>query len=132
MPTKRPTTKWKFAIGTTSFVPGSKLHYLILDIDSKIDSELLNALWHIVHNFKRCSIYIQPTRHGYHVFTNIKSSWRTTLREIKRIPNVDQVWINIGEQRGYFFLADKAHVRLPWKVRRMILRWEKKAERHQS
>jgi hypothetical protein len=132
MATKRPKTKWKFAIGTTSFVPDSKLHYLIVDIDTKDENKIVNAVWHLIYRFPRCSIYIQPTRHGYHLFTNIKLSWMDLRRKIRKIPFVDLTWIGIGESRGYFFLADKGHVRLSWKVRRMILRWEKNMKPRQN
>jgi hypothetical protein len=132
MATKRPKTKWRFAIGTTSLVPGSKLHYLIVDIDSKYNGEIVNLLWYIIQNFPRCSIYIQATRHGYHLFTNVKMHWRTLRRELRRMPNVDPSWITIGERRGYFFLADKKPVRLSWPVKRMTLRWEKNMGRRKN
>lgn len=113
------TDKWRFAIGTTSRVPGSRAHYLIADFDEKNNMRM----WALVH---ACTEYginyrLQETRRGYHLYTNLQMSFsrlRATLRRLR----ADSAWIEIGSNRGYYFLADKNRIRFTWKVEHMMLR----------
>ena len=109
--------KWKFAIGTTSRVPGTKgLHYLILDIDTKKHPQpLLIKLLAI-----GAGVRATPTEHGWHIYTN----FIVTLADFCTLAEecgADPSWISIGMKRGYFFLADKESVNLEWPVERMLI-----------
>lgn len=109
--------KWRFAVGTTSRVPGAKgLHYLILDIDDKQHpANLLAELWEIGFRTK-----VQPTENGWHIFTdaifNLDGCGALALR-----CGADIKWVELAMKRGYFFLADKKRVSLEWPVERMVI-----------
>ena len=121
----KPKIKWKFAIGTTSCVPHSTLHYLIADVDAKMIRNVLSYMVHIgVRSFE-----IQQTKRGWHVYTNLRLSWRRLLRILRLMPDVDKQWVKIGAKRGYLYLADKAPVVPSWPVVRMVLS-HGKAQKH--
>jgi hypothetical protein len=109
-----PAYKWKYAIGTTSRVPGSKLHYLIVDFDIE------NPRLGILLGYRPGHIFVQQTKNGWHVYTDLTFTF-SKLCETLSIIGADHKWIEIGKQRGYFFLADKDAVYLPWPVERMQL-----------
>ncbi len=115
-----PIPKWKFAIGTTSIVPDTqcRLHYVIVDIDTEDIQLTLDylATYKMTNN-----IVIQHTCRGYHIYTNAVLPWRSLLRFLRHVPNVDHKWLGIGEKRGYLYLADKTQVNLTWKVIRMVI-----------
>lgn len=73
-------------------------------------------------------VYVQPTRNGFHFYTNIRVSWRGLLYTLRRIPGIDPAWIGIGEIRGYFYLADKRAICLPWPVVRMTIYYHKEKQ----
>lgn len=112
--------KWTFAIGTTSIVPGTKRtrHYLIFDIDYH---DITPSLEYVLSDLGVTSLYIQATQRGWHVYTPLELTFPELLFALRRIPNVDQQWVNIGQQRRYFYLADKDIIKLPWPVVRMVL-----------
>ena len=116
--------KWNFAIGTTSRVPGTGLHYLIADIDShdlnSVEFKGITALFSRLD----CNMIWQNTKHGYHVYTDHISSWNDILSLLKG--RCDSKWLKIGRERGYLFLADKKIVHLPWAVERMVIHAKKK------
>jgi len=120
-----PKYKWKFALGTTSRVPNSQLHYLILDIDtrtSKAIAGLFISLLGVKHYF------VQETENGLHVYTDKKI--RFDQFEINaRAAGADPSWIRIGLKRRYWFLADKDPIILPWSVERMVLHYDPSKER---
>lgn len=114
-------SKWRFAIGTTSRVPGSDLfHYLMLDIDEQAFDSLE---WLTRQN---CIVIVEPTPHGYHVYTNLAGTFDWVCR-CATMCGADDNWLRIGRQRGYLFLADKTQVQLPWSAQRMILHAKEKA-----
>jgi hypothetical protein len=102
--------KWRFAIGTTSRVPGSSLHYLMLDVD--------DPTW--VMGYRVCLYRIQVTKSGFHVYTNEKLSFEQMLFTAVGM-GADPAWARIAQARGYAFLADKAPIALPWPVERMVI-----------
>jgi hypothetical protein len=116
---RKPKLKWKFAVGTTSRVPDSKLQYLIVDIDNR--SGLFLALRYIVGTLRATNVITQPTKRGWHIYTNSRMCWRELLRWLPRVPYVDKQWLKIGERRGYFYLADKDAITFNWPVQRMII-----------
>lgn len=124
MPNKRPKSKWKFAIGTTSRVPdsGGKLHYLIADFDGDgfLSRQLINFL-----ETTHCNCIIENTPNGWHLYTNFRAPMYDILKQLRKI-GADPVWIEIAEARGYFFLAHKMQVLFPWPVEYMVLHYEEK------
>ena len=117
--------KWRFAIGTTSRVPGYKWHYLILDYDnvpfSYVFHRLVNRFPCIVRGGEQFQFHAQPTQSGWHVFTSIHFYYFEELIDVAYAMGADPAWLRIGEKRGYLFLADKAPVPLPWPVERMVI-----------
>lgn len=112
--------KWKFAIGTTSRVPHSGgLHYLIVDFDTeKPDFSFIRKL--AINN-----AIVQRTKHGWHVYTDLQLEFVTVVNVLKHMIDADPNWIRIGQERGYYFLADKSQVVFPWPVEHMVLRYAK-------
>ena len=109
--------KWNFAIGTTSRVPGSRfLHYLILDIDN--GTLVPNKTFEILDGMSNYNY--QYTEHGIHIYTNFIATFLKCSVLAKKL-GADPKWISIAERRGYFYLADKNVVKLPWPVERMII-----------
>lgn len=119
--TREKKSKWDFAVGTTSRVPdcdGVQLHYLILDIDEFfVDLGLLDSIGGVAK--------VQKTKHGYHIYTNLVYgfSWCCELAEMF---GADKAWIRIAKTRGYFFLADKNLIDVPWPVERMAIHCRRK------
>jgi hypothetical protein len=111
--------KWKFAIGTTSRVPHSKLHYLIVDFDEE------HPRFSLIAGMNPDHMFIQKTPHGWHVYTDLQVTF-SKLGQLLEIVGADKSWISIGKSRGYFFLADKGPVPLPWPVERMKLHAKKR------
>jgi hypothetical protein len=106
--------KWRFAIGTTSRVPGSSLHYLMLDVDNK---NPWPYQYQFQDPFKRC---IQETKSGFHIYTSYQLSFAEMLYRSVGM-GADPAWARIAQARGYAFLADKAPIALPWPVERMVI-----------
>jgi hypothetical protein len=105
-------SKWQFAIGTTSRVPGSNyLHYLILDIDRATKAPA---------KFMRCEQRWQKTQSGWHLYTPWQMSFQDFLMNAE-VYGADKKWLTIAEKRGYAFLADKKYLALPWPVERMVI-----------
>ena len=114
------TYKWNFAIGTTSRVPGGNLHYFMADYDEKV-------IWippFIQQGFR---YIVEPTHHGYHLYTDCHMPFAELVRILKTGP-VDPSWIRIGERRGYFFLAHKQPIKFSWPVEYMYLFAKKKGK----
>lgn len=112
----KPLNKWKFAIGTTSRVPNSGgLHYLIVDMDTeKPDFSFIRKL-----DIKNA--ILQKTYHGWHVYTDMQLKFSTLVNVLKHMIDADPSWIDIGKERGYYFLADKSQLIFPWPVEHMVL-----------
>jgi hypothetical protein len=120
---KTPKAKWRYAIGTTSRVPKSFLHYLIIDIDQpRIPYPLIR--W-ITEHTTATHLFIQKTQHGWHVYTNHVCSFRSLIKSLTHRKHVDQRWLSIGKKRGYLFLADKDIAHVPWPVERMQIHYQK-------
>jgi hypothetical protein len=135
----KPKTKWRHAIGTTSRVPLdhpayrktlrnreiTQLHYLIADFDGPLAFHLLYyALsWPLIS--RSTSVVMQRTPNGWHLFTNIVLTFDEMKKKLTEI-KADKNWIKIGAKRGYWFLADKGPVILPYPVKRMQVHWHKK------
>ena len=118
--------KWRFAIGTTSRVPGSRFHYLIADFDEKLNMRMWLMLG--VMSMFGIKYRLQETTHGWHLYTNIQMSFSELVRTLKRM-RADPAWITIGKERGYYFLADKKKIRFNWKVEHMVIHHgQKKAQ----
>ena len=118
---KKPKDKWKFAIGTTSRVPDSDfLHYFIADIDETNWSKNLVEFLESAPNSM-----IQKTPNGWHIYTDYKMAWGNLLVLLTYV-GADPAWITIGKERGYYFLADKSQLNLPWPVEHMVLHYGKK------
>lgn len=115
--------KWKFAVGTTSRVPDSDMHYLIGDIDGAL-MPVLKELWRHCFPIPQ-NIFIQKTEHGYHFYTDLKIPFNKAVMLLHKV-GCDKKWITIAKTRGYFFLADKSAVNLPWPVERMKIHAKKK------
>lgn len=114
--------KWKFAIGTTSRIPGSTGHYLILDIDTHDDRTIQKVLGRL----QSYSYKAQKTPNGFHIYTDCSlTSISDFVRNAKDL-GADPAWLRIGEKRGYFFLADRRKVELDWPVERMLIHYGKK------
>lgn len=111
----RAEYKWKFALGTTSRVPNSRLHYLIADFD---DVTWLGTAVSRLAMFKPDHMFVQKTKRGWHIYTDITYTFKKLI-EVLKIIGADRKWIEIGQSRGYLFLADKGPVTLPWAVERM-------------
>lgn len=118
---KEQAYKWKFAIGTTSRVPNSNLHYFMADFDGPASEDLCSAAIHLF----LCGyfIYIQETKNGLHLYSNRQMPFKELCTNLKHL-GADPVWVEIGKKRGYFFLADKDAVNLSWPVERMALRFD--------
>lgn len=113
--------KWKFAIGTTSRIPNRPgFHYLIADFDHHDIGKELEYLTGFV---KINHLFLQRTNHGWHMYTDYIMSFRDICILLGDI--ADKAWASIGEKRGYFYLADKNIVLVPWPVERMIIHVEK-------
>jgi hypothetical protein len=145
MPIK-PKTKWKFAMGTTSRVPGTgkglvkdlnghqynlELHYLMADLDTGIysRSSLKTFLTYLVSTLNVRNIVTQRTENGWHVYTDYSGGFWNIVDILRERPQVDQQWLNIAEKRGYLYLADKDAVILPWPVERMQLHHERRQKK---
>lgn len=116
--------KWKFAIGTTSRVPNSQsFHYLIADFDdpNKPDLSKFRSIGLLIPQ----NIFIQKTEHGWHMYTDNEYLFSELFLILHQL-GADKKWIQIGRKRGYYFLADKSSVILPWPVERMVLHVEEK------
>ena len=112
-----PKRKWRFAIGTTSRVPTrEEYHYLIADFDTE-NIPLTPFLSGILSNGR---YFWEPTQHGWHLYTNIIFPFPKLVTTLQMI-EADPAWIEIGEKRGYFFLAHKSYLRFNWPVEYMIL-----------
>lgn len=118
--------KWQFAIGTTSRVPDSGgLHYVIADFDShQLPKEAITFIKTVVFG-----VVFQRTDHGFHMYTNHKTDFGNLVKTLEFI-KADPVWIKIGKERGYYFLADKSATIFPWPVERMVLYIGKKETRN--
>lgn len=110
--------KWRFAIGTTSRVPGSRLHYLLADFDDKLNMKM----WLLVGMLATLGLTyrLQETPHGFHLYTNVQLTFSQLVRTLKKL-DADPAWISIGKERGYYFLADKKRIRFNWKVEHMVI-----------
>lgn len=120
----KPSNKWRFAIGTTSRVPDSGgLHYVIADFDDKLPSmELIDKLG--IRN-----ALIQATKHGWHMYTDRIVPFKPLIKMLEML-GADQAWIDIGKERGYFFLADKSRICFPWPVEHMVIHHGKEKARN--
>jgi hypothetical protein len=117
---KQPKLKWRFAIGTSSVVPGEpSMHHLIGDVDGK---DISTTLIHLLDELEVIDVVVQATTRGFHFYNDRRFPFRDLVRVLRRVPGVDAAWIRIGQGRGYFFLADKpGGVSLPWPVTRMVI-----------
>lgn len=114
---KTQSEKWKFAIGTTSRVPGCKgFHYLILDIDGK---KGFDKITNQLDEFG-CDYVTQDTEHGWHIYTDLITSLKECVL-LAGMLGADRNWIRIAEGRGYFYLADKRPMNFAWPVERMVI-----------
>lgn len=120
----RPSSKWRFGIGTTSRVPQSKLHYFIADFDGPIPHKTV-VEWMLSNFPSTTEVIRQKTHHGWHIYTDWKMTFTKLVQTLKLI-GADPSWIRIGEKRGYFFLADKAEIQFPWPVEHMVIHHGKK------
>jgi hypothetical protein len=118
---RKTSDKWRFAIGTTSRVPGLHLcdHYLIFDFDNRTLPEIFQSI-SLLNDEVTFRWVAQPTESGWHVYTDLWCTFKTALEMAKKA-GADPAWLRIGEKRGYLFLADKAPVPLPWPVERMVI-----------
>lgn len=123
----RAEYKWRFAMGTTSRVPNSKLHYLIADYDCSEQVPYPGLRLGLIAGYKPDHIFIQKTPNGWHVYTDIQMTFKK-LTEALAIVGADRKWVEIGKTRGYFFLADKGPVTLPWPVERMQIHATRKVK----
>jgi hypothetical protein len=118
-----PKCKWRFAIGTTSRVPAREgYHYLIADFDRAEfpggDPFLAGILINGHH-------YWESTPHGWHLYTNIVFNFKKLVKTLRMI-EADPAWIEIGKERGYYFLAHKSPLQFRWPVEYMYLHHGKK------
>jgi len=113
----RASYKWEFAIGTTSRVPSTYTHYLIADFDGGTLADVFRRIQHI-KGIRH--VFVQKTEHGWHLYTDLMLEFPKLILLLHKI-GADKTWVNIGRTRGYFFLADKSAVILPWPVERMII-----------
>lgn len=114
--------KYRFMIGTTSRVPGSRRHYLIMDFDGPIYYQQAGAIGSLAPHR---SVW-QRTTNGTHIYTPVQFR---TLREMLTVAvdlGADPTWARIAQRRGYAFLADKCMLDIPWPVERMIVSHGKK------
>lgn len=118
----QPLSKWKFAIGTTSRVPnsGGVLHYLIADFDNEIP-DIPVAL------VAGDNLIIQKTPHGWHMYSDKCMPFDALVKVLEYL-GADPTWIQIGQQRGYFFLADKRQINFHWPVEHMVIYYGAKEE----
>jgi hypothetical protein len=112
--------KWTFALGTTSRVPNSPLHYLILDIDQELTWKNIAGIKHYARHF-----FVEKTTNGYHVYTDCRLTFKQMQMAFLAC-GADPSWSRIGQRRGYWFLADKDQIILPWPVERMALHYDPK------
>lgn len=119
--------KWRFAIGTTSRVPGIKgLHYLMFDFDGLVFREVFRKINPML-SYLGVPWYAQPTSKGWHVYTPQTYTFSYLITILNWV-GADPAWIRIGAKRGYLFLADKGRMQLPWEVERMVI-WTKRKKR---
>jgi hypothetical protein len=119
--------KWDFAIGTTSRVPNSNLHYVMGDIDGQLWPVLNRLLYRIVPNH----LIIERTEHGWHFYTDYKTTFADMILLLYHI-GCDKVWVDIGMRRGYLFLADKSQISVSWPVERMAIHGAKKRKKEHA
>lgn len=115
--------KWRFAIGTTSRVPGSDLHYLIADFDNVrlLKPTTIPYKPNSNNEYKTIS---EATPHGWHLYTNLIMNFDNLVRTLKEI-EADPAWIEIGRLRGYYFLAHKSELHFSWPVEHMVIHHDK-------
>jgi hypothetical protein len=124
----KPKSKWKFAIGTTSRVPHSGgLHYFIADFDDYIFPLEDQIVRWIVDPAN--IIILQKTEHGWHLYTDVIFSFDKLVANLK-LTGADAAWIDIGKERGYFFLADKSEIDFPYPVEHMVIHYGKEKTRN--
>ena len=110
--------KWKFAIGTTSRVPGTggRLHYLMVDWDT----DDIPGQWDGYLPGELHWMLFQKTNHGWHLYTDYMGTF-TQIITLARSLGADPSWIRIGCDRGYLFLADKDEIDFPYPVEHMVI-----------
>lgn len=112
--------KWNFAIGTTSRVPGTSWHYLLMDVDGCYRDDALRILGIVSRKYFSEAV-MQKTANGWHLYSNIEfPSIESMILESVNLGS-DPVWAHIALKRGYAFLADKHPLPLPWPVERMVI-----------
>lgn len=84
-----------------------------------IDGELNFATWKRITKLSPNAV-LDRTPHGFHVYTDYLVSTGEFIRLARKL-GADRNWIEIGEKRGYWFLAEKRPLQLNWKVQRMVL-----------
>jgi hypothetical protein len=111
--------KWWFAIGTTSRVPTREgYHYLIADFDQEDFPYKAGVLLDAMFDGRQA--LWEETDRGWHLYTNLVFNFKDLIKVLGWI-DADPVWIKIGKERGYFFLAHKSVLKFHWPVEYMYL-----------
>lgn len=120
--------KWRFAVGTTSRVPGQRgVHFLMLDIDS-VNHDSVDV--RLAMDFG-CRTFATRSPNGWHIFTDIRRGFKSTC-ELALAYGADPKWVEIGRNRGYLFLADYKPMKLLWKTERMAIYFNGEREREEA
>lgn len=83
--------------------------------DSFLCSMILNANY----------VILQKTPHGWHLYSDLVFPFDKLIHTLREV-GADAAWIDIGQERGYFFLADKSEIDFPYPVEHMVLTHGKK------
>jgi hypothetical protein len=118
---RKPKSKWRFAIGTTSIVPPGTAHYVIADVDVKDYMTTVIRAGDYLYDLGAQNIAFFPTKHGWHIYTDYITSWKNVLKILNDLPGIDRNWLQIGKRRGYLYLADYKAVNLDWPLIRMVI-----------
>jgi hypothetical protein len=89
--------------GVRSNIPHSFFHYLLVDVDSE-------NLFDVLFYFQKKGIpldTVYKTDNGYHLLSYQPFQFETLIHFYASLPFVDRVWVQIGIDRGYWFLWNR-------------------------
>ena len=77
------------------------------------------------------NLILQRTTHGWHLYTDAIMTLEQVIEHLTYM-GADPAWIDIGKERGYYFLADKKEIDFPWPVEHMVIHYGKRQKARNS
>jgi len=94
--------------GITSRVPNSdNLHWCLADIDRLgfyFLSDFIEYLVEKISESYKYRLFIYTTKSGYHIIYQYPDTFDNWLKRLRNIWYIDKKYLDIAEQRGYWFL----------------------------